>query len=121
MTTKTTKTEAKTEAKTLETLTGVFACQLSVTEKAKVVTQRQTLQAGGVPTKLGRGWHKGCKPATNSRHTALAALAKLPQPFSLEQGMQALAALPKSALGSGSPRSYLSAFVQQGYLSAVAA
>lgn len=112
----------KTQTTTnIATLAGVFACTLTITPKAQAVAARNTLQRGATPTGLGKGWHAGCKPATNSRHTTLAALAALGTSFSYAQAIAALAALPKATLGSGTPRSYLVAFVKENYLVATAA
>lgn len=117
----TNQTPAVTMTQAVNSLAGVFSCTFTVSAKAKVITERTTLQRGETPTGLGKAWHQGCKPATNSRHTAISALAALGETFSYAQATAALAALPKAVLGSGTPRSYLVAFVKEGYLNAYAA
>lgn len=83
---------------------------------AKAPRQGNTPQLGGVKSGLGHGWVAAAKPAPNSRAAAIACLQALGDSFTQAEALAALAALPKGTLGSGSPRSYWSAFMANGYL-----
>jgi len=76
-----------------------------------------TLQA---PSKgLGLAWRAAGHKAPNTRCYALAAIqAAYPNGCTVEQAVSALSAAAKAGLnlGSGTPRSYVKAFVANGYL-----
>ena len=76
-----------------------------------------TLQA---PSKgLGLAWRAAGHKAPNTRCYALAAIqAAHPNGCTMEQAVSALSAAAKAGLnlGSGTPRSYVKAFVANGYL-----
>lgn len=73
-----------------------------------------TPQLLGQKSGLGSQWVQAAKHVTNSRVAAIAALQALGDTFTMAQALDALAALPKETLGSGTPRSYFMAFCKQG-------
>lgn len=95
---------------------GEKAAALVAAEQVKA-----TLQA---PTKgLGREWRAPGYTAANTRVGALAAvLAYAGERFTAEQAQQALIKAKTEGLnlGTGSPRSYVVAFVKNGYFAPVA-
>lgn len=83
----------------------------------KAAKQIKTLQAGA-KTGHGAQWRTVATPALNTRATALNAIAAaMGGSATITEGalLQALTAI-KAQLGSGTPRSYLRAFVASGYL-----
>lgn len=71
---------------------------------------------------FGVAWRANGKTAPNTRAQALAAIAAIPAPFTVAAAQAALAPLGKAGvLGSGTPRSYVAAFVKNGYLAPVVA
>lgn len=83
----------------------------------KAAKQMQTLQAGA-KTGHGAQWRTVAAPALNTRATALSAIAAaMGSSTTISEGaiILALTAI-KAQLGSGTPRSYLRAFVASGYL-----
>ena len=67
---------------------------------------------------LGKAWRTTATAAPNTRAVVLAAIAAATngKPFT---AAQAQAAIPRTACGSGSPRSYVVAFVKNGYFAPV--
>lgn len=92
----------------------------TIAPKAKIVANHLTLQRGcTVP--VGAHWRSHGHKAPNTRHVALSALAELGSAFTLEDAAKALKPLKDQALlGSGTPASYLKAFIKSGYLVEVA-
>lgn len=89
----------------------------SITTKAALIAPHLTLQRGcTVP--VGPNWRNNGHKATNTRAIVIAQLASLcGQSFTHVQAVAALAPLKAQAiLGSGTPASYLRAFVKSGYL-----
>lgn len=65
---------------------------------------------------FGLAWRAHGKDAPNTRAQALAAIAAIGAPCTAAQAATALTALHKAGvLGSGTPRSYVVAFVKNGY------
>lgn len=65
---------------------------------------------------FGVAWRQNAKSAPNTRAQALAAIAEV-APCPLAQAQAALVPLQAAGiLGSGTPRSYVAAFVKNGYL-----
>ncbi len=93
----------------------------SITAKAVVIAPHLTLQRGcTVP--VGAQWRNNGHKATNTRALAIQALAALGSSFTHAQAVAALLPLKQQALlGSGTPASYLRAFVKSGYLAMGAA
>lgn len=88
----------------------------TITAKAKVIAPHLTLQRGcTVP--VGAQWRSNGHKATNTRAIVIEVLAGLGTTFTHAQAVAALAPLKAQALlGSGTPASYLRAFVKSGYL-----
>lgn len=88
----------------------------SITTKAQAIAPHLTLQRGcTVP--VGVNWRNNGHKATNTRALVIEVLAALGRTFTHEQAMAALKPLKDGAfLGSGTPASYLRAFVKSGYL-----
>lgn len=85
----------------------------AVSEKAVVIAERETLQA---PAKgLGKAWRQVGHKAPSLRHGAIQAIVKASKRGVITEE-DALAALKAVPLGSGTPRSFFKAFVEQGYL-----
>lgn len=65
---------------------------------------------------FGVAWRANGKTAPNTRAQALAAIAALAPGFTAEAAQKALAEMHKAGiLGSGTPRSYVAAFIKNGY------
>lgn len=92
------------------------ATMYSITAKAKLIAPHLTLQRGcTVP--VGANWRNNGHKSTNTRAIVIETLAKLGGTFTYEQAVEALKPLKEQAfLGSGTPASYLRAFVKSGYL-----
>lgn len=92
----------------------------TIAPKAKIVANHLTLQRGcTVP--VGAQWRANGHKAPNTRHVALSALMELGSAFTLDDAAKALKPLKDQALlGSGTPASYLKAFIKSGYLVEVA-
>lgn len=90
----------------------------TISAKAQVVADRVTLQRPAPG--LGKAWRAAGYKAPSLRHQAIAAIATAAngQPFTAEQAM---AALKGVALGSGTPNSFVKAFIACGYLAPVQA
>ena len=90
------------------------ATLLAVTEKGAAVAAKtgNTLQRPDPDAKYGRDWRVPGTTRPNTRAAALDEL-KLQGSFTFEEGMAVLKGLP---LGSGTPRSYLKAFIASGYV-----
>lgn len=68
-------------------------------------------------TGLGKAWRTAAKRAPNTRAQALAAIAAAPQPVTLNAAKAALQPLHVAGvLGSGTPGSYVAAFIKCGYM-----
>lgn len=95
------------------------AVTYSITAKAQLIAPHLTLQRGcTVP--VGPNWRANGHKATNTRALAIQALAALGSTFTHAQAVSALLPLKQQALlGSGTPASYLRAFVASGYLAQV--
>lgn len=87
-----------------------------ITAKAKVIAPHLTLQRGcTVP--VGAQWRANGHKATNTRALVMECLHSLGGAFTHDQALAALKPLKDQAmLGSGTPASYLRAFVKSGYL-----
>jgi hypothetical protein len=88
---------------------------------AELVIGTNTLQTPA-GQKLGREWRKAGHTAPNTRVAALAmVLAECGTEFTAEQAQAALTAGKASGLnlGTGTPRSYVAAFVKNGYFAAI--
>jgi hypothetical protein len=85
----------------------------TITEKAQIVADRVTLQRPAPG--MGKAWRTAGYKAPSLRHQAIAAIAAAAngQPFTAEQAMAALGGVP---LGSGTPNSFVKAFIACGYL-----
>lgn len=93
----------------------------TITAKAKVIAPHLTLQRG-CTVAIGPNWRAGQHKATNTRAVVIEVLAELGTTFTRDQALAALAPLKAAAiLGSGTPASYLAAFVKAGYLALGAA
>ena len=89
--------------------------------KAVVITGRLTNQRGCTVALKGTTWLEQGHKAPNTRHIVINVLAALGGTFTHEQAVAALAPLKADAtLGSGTPASYIRAFVKCGYLVPVA-
>lgn len=90
----------------------------TVSEKAQIVADRVTLQRPAPG--MGKAWRAAGYKAPSLRHQAIAAIATATKgkPFTTEQAM---AALKDVALGSGTPNSFVKAFIACGYLAPVQA
>ena len=88
----------------------------TITEKAQIVADRVTLQRSAPG--MGKAWRTAGYKAPSLRHQAIAAIATATKgkPFTAEQAMDALAGV---ALGSGTPNSFVKAFIACGYLAQV--
>lgn len=85
----------------------------AIAPKAAAIAARNTLQA---PTKgLGAAWRQANYRAPSLRNGAITALVQAANNGVVTQ-QAALAALQSVPLGSGTPRSFLVAFVKAGYL-----
>lgn len=88
----------------------------SITPKAKLIAPHLTLQRGcTVP--VGAQWRNNGHKAPNTRAIVIETLAELGGTFTHDAAVAALKPLKDAALlGSGTPASYLRAFVKSGYL-----
>lgn len=92
------------------------AVMYSITAKAMVITPRLTPQRG-CTVSVGAQWRNNGHKATNTRAIVMETLYELGDTFTHDAALTALAPLKKAAiLGSGTPASYLRAFVKSGYL-----
>lgn len=93
----------------------------TITAKAKLIAPHLTLQRGcTVP--VGAQWRNNGHKATNTRAIVIETLAELGGTFTHDDAVKALKPLKDAALlGSGTPASYLRAFVKSGYLALGAA
>lgn len=92
------------------------ATMYTITAKAKVIAPHLTLQRG-CTVAIGPNWRAGQHKATNTRAVVIETLAELGVTFTRDQALAALKPLKDAAiLGSGTPASYLAAFVKAGYL-----
>ena len=84
----------------------------------KAAREMQTLSTAKGKTGLGRGWRAAATGGRNTRAIALDAIEEaMGEEDSLtEDAVLAALTTVKDQLGSGSPRSYLRAFVASGYL-----
>lgn len=98
--------------------TTTAAATYTISAKAQVVADRVTLQRPAPG--LGKAWRTAGYKAPSLRHQAIAAIAAAAngKPFTAEQAM---AALKGVALGSGTPNSFVKAFIACGYLAPVQA
>lgn len=88
----------------------------SITTKAQAIAPHLTLQRG-CTVAVGAHWRNNGHKATNTRAVVITTLAALGTTFTHAQAVAALAPLKAAAiLGSGTPASYLRAFVKSGYL-----
>ena len=114
MKTKVTKTEVETTASETS-----GAPTYSLNEKAQLLAAQganagPTLQRSAPG--FGGAWRANGKTAPNTRAQALAAIAALEPGFTAEAAQKALAEMHKAGiLGSGTPRSYVAAFIKNGY------
>jgi hypothetical protein len=92
------------------------AVMYSITAKAKLIAPHLTLQRGcTVP--VGAQWRANGHKATNTRALVMDCLYELGSTFTHDQAVAALKPLKDAAmLGSGTPASYLRAFVKSGYI-----
>lgn len=108
---------AKTEVEVAAPTTG--APTYSLNEKAHLLAAQganagPTLQRSAPG--FGVAWRAHGKTAPNTRAQALAAIAVLAPGFTAEEAQKALAEMHKAGvLGSGTPRSYVAAFIRNGY------
>lgn len=108
---------AKTEVEVAAPTTG--APTYSLNEKAQLLADQganagPTLQRSAPG--FGVAWRANGKTAPNTRAQALAAIAALAPGFTAEEAQKALAEMHKAGvLGSGTPRSYVAAFIKNGY------
>lgn len=84
-----------------------------LTDKAQMVAARETLQRGAI---TGSDWRKGALKAPSLRNGAIATLAAAAGKDGTIVESAALAALAGINLGTGTPRSFLKAFVASGYV-----
>lgn len=98
------------------TNTTTTATTYTISEKAQIVADRVTLQRPAPG--MGKAWRAAGYKAPSLRHQAIAAIATATKgkPFTAEQAMAALAGV---ALGSGTPNSFVKAFIACGYLAQV--
>jgi hypothetical protein len=88
----------------------------AITAKAKVIAPHLTLQRG-CTVAVGAHWRNNGHKATNTRAIVIETLASLGETFTRDQALSVLAPLKAAAiLGSGTPASYIAAFVKSGYL-----
>lgn len=90
-----------------------------LSSKAQAVRTQATLQ--GAHLKAGKDWRKAGFTAVNTRVAVVDTLAALQEltecAFTMSQALSALAELHAAKhLGSGTPRSYVKAFIANGYL-----
>jgi hypothetical protein len=108
---------AKTEVEVAAPTTG--APTYSLNEKAQLLAAQganagPTLQRSAPG--FGVAWRANGKTAPNTRAQALAAIGAIGAPFTAEEAQKALAEMHKAGiLGSGTPRSYVAAFIKNGY------
>lgn len=102
----------------MATTTTTATTTYTISAKAQIVADRVTLQRPAPG--LGKAWRTAGYKAPSLRHQAIAAIATAAngQPFTAEQAM---AALKGVALGSGTPNSFVKAFIACGYLAPVQA
>ena len=102
----------------MATTTTTAAATYTISAKAQIVADRVTLQRPAPG--MGKAWRTAGYKAPSLRHQAIAAIATATngQPFTAEQAM---AALKGVALGSGTPNSFVKAFIACGYLAPVQA
>lgn len=86
---------------------------------AASIRNMPTLQRG-CTVAVGAQWRANDYKAPNTRHIVIGVLANLGEEFTYAQAAAALAPLKADAtLGSGTPASYIRAFVKCGYLEEV--
>lgn len=102
-------------------LLAPHACTYAIGAKAAVIAPHLTLQRGcTVP--VGVQWRANGHKAPNTRHIVINLLSTLGATFTHADALAALAPLKADAtLGSGTPASYIRAFVKCGYLVPMAA
>ena len=114
MKTKGTKTEVETTV-----AAPASALRYGMNEKAQALAAQGadaglTLQRSAPG--FGVAWRANGKTAPNTRAQALAAIGAIDAPFTAEEAQKALAEMHKAGiLGSGTPRSYVAAFIKNGY------
>lgn len=122
-TTKSTDMKTVTQAKRATDKTAVVTVDhgdvlYRLTEKTGLIRSGDTLQT---PKKgLGAEWRKAGHKAPSVRHNAIAALAAVANSHGIIAESDALQALKSVSLGTGTPRSFIRAFVANGYLAVVA-
>lgn len=116
----TTKTRKPAAPVAPEAPVSPSAKMYTITAKAKIVAPHLTLQRG-CTVAVGAQWRANGHKAPNTRHEALSAIAAIGSTFTLEAAAAALKPLKDAAiLGSGTPASYLKAFIKAGYIAEVA-
>lgn len=111
---------AATPAALAAALLNPHTATYTIGAKAQVIAPHLTLQRGCTTT-VGAQWRSNGHKALNTRHIAIGVLAQLGSTFTHAQALAALAPLKANAtLGSGTPASYIRAFVKCGYLVPVA-
>ena len=103
---------------TTTTTAAATTTTYTISAKAQIVADRVTLQRPAPG--MGKAWRTAGYKAPSLRHQAIAAIATATngKPFTAEQAMAALAGV---ALGSGTPNSFVKAFIACGYLAPAAA
>ena len=98
------------------TTTTTAAATYTISAKAQTIANNVTLQRPAPG--MGKAWRAAGYKAPSLRHQAITAIATATngKPFTAEQAM---AALKGVALGSGTPNSFVKAFIACGYLAPV--
>lgn len=116
------KEEAAVPAKVASTyIRPTASTTYEIGEKAQVIRDGLTRQRSVLGT--GKDWAKNGKLAPNTRHIVIEALAELAGEdgtFTYAEATKLLATMQESVLGSGTPSSYIRAFVKCEYLVVVA-
>lgn len=105
-------------ATTTTTAATTTTATYTISAKAQTIANNVTLQRPAPG--MGKAWRTAGYKAPSLRHQAITAIANATngKPFTAEQAM---AALKGVALGSGTPNSFVKAFIACGYLAPVQA